>query len=287
MSRDDFSRKVKEIVKGRSAYICSNPDCRRLTIAPSEADSEKFLYVGMVAHITAAAPGGPRYEPNLTEEERASSENAIHLCAVCATMIDKNQGIDFSKELLKRWKTNHEEWVTKNLNKNPWFANFKDEARFEFVRKMVSLAKQYTAQFSAATSFLTYDSEYADREKKENELQGETLLLNEAFARKGRLTRLRETLIKLYEMSWEAEIVVGQDISELIQPFDYAFKELWATIEAYFSTKLERERRGGWGNPEMDIWLKSCHEIIYGINTQLAQSVIDAGDKLVEKLNSF
>jgi len=33
-------------------------------------------------------------------------------------MIDKNNGIDFSVELLKEWKKDHEEWVRNNLNKS-------------------------------------------------------------------------------------------------------------------------------------------------------------------------
>jgi hypothetical protein len=32
-------------------------------------------------------------------------------------MIDKNKGIDFSVELLKKWKSDHESWVRSNLNK--------------------------------------------------------------------------------------------------------------------------------------------------------------------------
>ena len=32
-------------------------------------------------------------------------------------MIDKNNGIDFSVETLRQWKTDHEKWVRDNLNK--------------------------------------------------------------------------------------------------------------------------------------------------------------------------
>ena len=69
MNRDDFSPKIKEIISRRSAYICSNPKCRRLTLGPSENDQEKFQLTGIAAYITAAAPKGPRYDENLTEEQ--------------------------------------------------------------------------------------------------------------------------------------------------------------------------------------------------------------------------
>ena len=41
----------------------------------------------------------------------------VFLCSVCAEMIDKNNGIDFSVETLRQWKTDHEKWVRDNLNK--------------------------------------------------------------------------------------------------------------------------------------------------------------------------
>ena len=117
MNRDDFSPKAKEAVRKRAAYICSNPKCRCLTLGPTENDPEKSIHVGEVAHITAAAAGGPRYDSNLTKEQRSSVDNAIHLCPTCATMIDKNQGIDFSVDLLRQWKEEHEKWITESLNR--------------------------------------------------------------------------------------------------------------------------------------------------------------------------
>ena len=110
-NRDNFEKSVIDSMQKRAAFICSNPDCRCSTIAPSEEDDQTFLYIGIVAHITAAAEGGPRYNLTLTSEQRASASNAIFLCSNCATMIDKNNGKDFSVELLNNWKKVHEEWT--------------------------------------------------------------------------------------------------------------------------------------------------------------------------------
>ncbi|OFA02617.1 hypothetical protein DUGA2_34670 [Duganella sp. HH101] len=119
MSRDDFLKPVIDVLGKRAAFICSNPDCRKLTIAPSADDPEKFLYIGKAAHICAAASNGPRFDASMTELERKSISNGIFLCGNCADMIDKNQGIDFSVERLRAWKDGHEEWVAGNLNKSP------------------------------------------------------------------------------------------------------------------------------------------------------------------------
>ena len=116
-SRDDFSSKTIETLKKRASYICSNPNCRKITIAPSDKDGNKILYFGRAAHITAAAPGGPRYDENLNSEERSSIDNAIFLCSNCADMIDDNNGLDFSVHIIKSWKTDHEKWIRSNLNK--------------------------------------------------------------------------------------------------------------------------------------------------------------------------
>jgi hypothetical protein len=115
--RDDFDKATIDALAKRAAYICSNPDCRALTIAPSSIDEDKFIYIGKAAHITAASEGGPRYDPTLSPEARKSISNGIFLCSNCADMIDKNLGSDFSAQLLYKWKREHEIWVSENLNK--------------------------------------------------------------------------------------------------------------------------------------------------------------------------
>ncbi len=114
--RDDFAVSTIRNLQMRAAFVCSNPDCRRLTIAPSEANDSDFIYIGHSAHITGASQDGARYDPALTPQQRKDISNAIFLCASCATMIDKNGGTDFSIKLLKDWKTEHETWVRENLN---------------------------------------------------------------------------------------------------------------------------------------------------------------------------
>ena len=119
MARDNFVQAVVNALGKRAAFICSNPDCRKQTIAPSDADIMKFQYIGAAAHITAASKHGPRYDPNMTAKDRAAITNGIFLCRNCADLIDKNQGIDFTADELRRWKKNHEEWTSANLNKTP------------------------------------------------------------------------------------------------------------------------------------------------------------------------
>ena len=63
----DFPPKVIENAKLRAAFICSNPDCRNLTIAPLKNSDKDVVYNGQVAHINSGSyKGGPRYKSNLT-----------------------------------------------------------------------------------------------------------------------------------------------------------------------------------------------------------------------------
>lgn len=114
---DDFRKPTKDALARRAAYICSNPGCMLMTITPSTETPDGVLFVGRAAHITSARPRGARFDPTLSPEERAHINNGIFLCAVCADMIDDNNGADFSVTQLLEWKQISENWVRQNLNK--------------------------------------------------------------------------------------------------------------------------------------------------------------------------
>ncbi len=62
----------------------------------------------MAAHITAASPGGPRYDSSLTSEDRKSIGNGIWLCQSCAKLVD-NDEIRYTKEVIFQWKQGAEQ----------------------------------------------------------------------------------------------------------------------------------------------------------------------------------
>ncbi|MBS3652561.1 hypothetical protein KEU06_28695 [Pseudaminobacter sp. 19-2017] len=63
--------------------------------------------MGEAAHITAASPGGPRYDASLSSEERRSFSNGIWLCRDHAHQVDHDEE-HFTVELLRQWKRNAE-----------------------------------------------------------------------------------------------------------------------------------------------------------------------------------
>lgn len=84
---DDFTAESKRTLSARAGHVCSI--CHAPTSGPS-FDGSKAVNGGEAAHITAAQPGGPRFDGALTSAERRSLENGIWLCALCATLIDRD-----------------------------------------------------------------------------------------------------------------------------------------------------------------------------------------------------
>jgi len=123
--RDEFPDHVKVDLASRVRYRCSNPRCRQLTSGP-QMEATGSINVGVAAHITAASPGGPRYNASLTPEQRKSSENGIWLCQKCGKLVDSDLS-RYSVATLRKWKKSAE---AEALNELEGRVTFSDFARF-------------------------------------------------------------------------------------------------------------------------------------------------------------
>lgn len=103
--RDDFSSAVRNALALRAAYRCSI--CDRSTVGPSDQSSMATSSIGTAAHICAAAPGGPRYDADMSSNERSGIDNGIWLCANDGRLIDTDV-VTYTAEVLKSFKANHE-----------------------------------------------------------------------------------------------------------------------------------------------------------------------------------
>lgn len=100
--RDTFSAPTKELLAKRVGFICSNPECQQPTSGPQD-DPQGVVNIRVAAHITAASPGGARFDPDLSPEQRADSSNGIWLCQTCSKLIDSDSE-RFAREVLEGWK---------------------------------------------------------------------------------------------------------------------------------------------------------------------------------------
>jgi hypothetical protein len=99
-----FPASVKNELARRAGFRCSRPECRAPTSGPSDTRRTGASSVGVAAHITAAAPGGPRYDPSMTPHERQSASNGVWLCQNHAKMID-DDARRFNVSLLQVWRS--------------------------------------------------------------------------------------------------------------------------------------------------------------------------------------
>lgn len=105
--RDDFKESTKKYLAKKAGYICSYPQCRMGTTFCKKASG---AYIGQAAHITAASPGGPRYDPSLTNEQRSDASNGIWMCYSHAKLIDSEK-CSYPADKLRMWKCQHEKDV--------------------------------------------------------------------------------------------------------------------------------------------------------------------------------
>ena len=66
--------------------------------------------VGEMAHIEGERPGAARYNPNMTDAQRADYANLILVCPTCHTKID-NDVQEYTVDKLISIKKEHEKWV--------------------------------------------------------------------------------------------------------------------------------------------------------------------------------
>jgi len=111
--RDNFPPDIVEKLAKRVGMLCSNGDCRKPTCGPQDTPTGA-INVGVASHITAASPGGPRYNPELTNEMRRGIENGIWLCQTCSKLIDSDQ-TRFTVSELQRWKREAEDRAKRGL----------------------------------------------------------------------------------------------------------------------------------------------------------------------------
>jgi hypothetical protein len=139
MARDNFSSKIKAALHQRVAHRCSNPDCRVSTIGPGQG-IHAVANIGKAAHITAAAPGGERYDITMTSAQRCAINNGIWLCSDCATEVDVNKGT-YSTELLLNWKRLAEQTAAAEKGKRQPRA---EDARTELVAALTGATSKFT-----------------------------------------------------------------------------------------------------------------------------------------------
>jgi len=95
-----------------SGNQCAGPSCLKNLIGE---DGQSII--SKICHIEAASKNGPRWNANMTDDERRDFSNLILLCDEHHTIIDnKDNELKFPVSLLKKWKTEHEAKILKLIS---------------------------------------------------------------------------------------------------------------------------------------------------------------------------
>ena len=94
------TEKTLRLLYAKSGNRCAFPNC------PTPISDGQTL-LGEAAHIKAESPGGPRYDPSKSPEERRSFENLILLCRIHHKLVDSDP-ISYTVDRLKQMKIEHE-----------------------------------------------------------------------------------------------------------------------------------------------------------------------------------
>ena len=109
----DFSKKTIDTLAKRAAFLCSNPDCRKITVG-ANSENDKSTTIGDAAHIFGARSGSARYDSEMTDTARSEITNAIWLCKNCHKLVDTDKQ-RYTSNLLFSWRELHEEYTQSEL----------------------------------------------------------------------------------------------------------------------------------------------------------------------------
>jgi hypothetical protein len=218
--RDNFSESTKKTLAVRAAHFCSNPKCLKLTAGP-HSEASKSLTTGHAAHIHAASPNGPRYNPQQTPVQRRAIANGLWLCRECGDIVDKDES-PHTPELLRQWKSDHEAMIA--------------EVRTKGYAKSLALLQSRTLEPALAKKIIgtledrrvlwqTFDAEFPDRVRQS-------------------LDQLRSRFVDL-----RSELTQGSPIDQILLSLTKTIHTFFNAVEDSDLTRLRCDS----GDPE---WLR-------------------------------
>lgn len=104
---------IQKHVLAASGNQCAFPSCSRMIF-----DLKHETLIGTIAHIKARSEGGPRFDISQSEDENRSFGNLVAMCSEHSKIIDGPKWRDFSVDILKTWKKEHEEEVSKSSDRS-------------------------------------------------------------------------------------------------------------------------------------------------------------------------
>ncbi len=173
---------------------------------------------------------------------------------------------------------------------NQWRTEVRGQAQFKLASKMVKLASQFKDEFERARFFITTKDERAKRAKSVDEMPEQTRILDERDARVNRMGVSYKIFGKLEEAVWEADVILGEEASKLIQPLRREWMNLFDAAFYYFEEELRNLREPNTRTPKIEARQKELWNIIYNTRfgeDEVARRVENTVNNLKEYLKKF
>jgi len=124
-SRRSYSVPDRNLLWGASAGRCNCPTCRAECYERETDADGATTRMARFAHIIASSDKGPRGDSEFSIEDRDKYKNLILLCSTCHDLVD-GQPNTYTTDILRQWKTEHEEWVRDSLEATMSQVTFKE-----------------------------------------------------------------------------------------------------------------------------------------------------------------
>jgi hypothetical protein len=168
-----------------------------------------------------------------------------------------------------------------------WRRELIGKTKFDVARRLTLLALQFRDEFHGARRVFTLAGESAEREVGTAEHPSETRVADEYFSRSRRLLLLQETLRKLLEAGWEAEIILSEENADLVRPFDDAFRELFVAMGYFFEEEMRLAKGGSPTGPSAEKH-RELRKVIYGLSDDPTGKTVDETvDRLKKRMRKY
>lgn len=110
----EYKRSTLRRLDTLSGNQCASPTCENSLVA-----IDGITLISQICHIEAASEKGPRFNPDMDDDDRRHYNNLVLLCSECHNIIDnKENEARFPVALLKEWKITHEAKQLDKLKNN-------------------------------------------------------------------------------------------------------------------------------------------------------------------------
>ncbi len=169
------------------------------------------------------------------------------------------------------------------LGLQAWRKELIGRARFETARSMMRLGFELEANFARVRSQLIYAYEWADRTPQADETDAESEVLNQWHVRMKRGNFVIDSLIKVTEAKWEAEILFDdtaiEAVRDAVKSYRECYAELSSAVAEYFDARLTEAKLGELLRDQD--WLRGLRNLIYQIqDDEFSQKVNRSTEKL-------